>query len=232
MGTHTALHSQPTHTHTHVHDTHADTAGCTLSTVLSRSNPVVPLEQAFIAEVPSPSATATGTGPDTDTDTATATHGWQPVGFALTYFAYSTWKGVCLYLEDIYVEPEWRGRGLGMALIRQCVELAHGRRCQRVMWQALDWNTPAIDFYVGLGAVTMKEWVSLRLTSAAIDAFRQRYAADSTQPNGHTSTSDHTGGNGSNSSGHSSASQGEADDNGGVQQQQQHVSEADMSTLS
>ena len=94
------------------------------------------------------------------------------MAFALTFFAYSTWKGTCLYLEDIYVEPSYRGRGIGLALIARCVAHAQTHRCQRVMWQALDWNQPAIDFYTHkLGAVIMKEWVSLRLTQSTIDAF-------------------------------------------------------------
>ena len=98
------------------------------------------------------------------------------VAFALTFFAYSTWKGSCLYLEDIYVEPQWRAQGIGMALIARCVDFAHSHRCKRVMWQALDWNHSAIDFYTKkLGATLMKEWLSLRLTEDAIAAFTQQY---------------------------------------------------------
>ena len=155
--------------------------------------------------------------PSTATSTSPSSSSWHCVAFALTYFAYSTWKGNCLYLEDIYVEPDWRAHGIGMSLIRQCVEFAHSNRCQRVMWQALDWNTPAIQFYVDkMGATIMKEWLSLRLTSDGIEAFRRRY---------------NTG----------EADEGEADNNSSVQQpqqkqqqqqEQQRVSEADMSTLS
>ena len=164
-------------------------------------------DTATTATTTTTSTTTTAT-PSTDSSSS----GWLEVGFALTYFAYSTWKGTCLYLEDIYVEPTWRGRGVGMALIRQCVEFAHSHRCQRVMWQALDWNQPAIDFYVSLGATIMKEWMSLRLTSDGIEAFRRRYTNNE------------------------AAGSSEADStNGGakrVQSQQQQVSESDMSTLS
>ena len=129
--------------------------------------------QAFVAEVPDLASTTTATTASSSSRTSPP---WRCVAFALCYFAYSTWKGNCLYLEDIYVEPEWRAHGIGMALIQQCVEFAHSHRCQRVMWQALDWNTPAIDFYVHkLGATVMKEWLSLRLTSDGIEAFRRRY---------------------------------------------------------
>ena len=100
------------------------------------------------------------------------------MAFALTFFAYSTWKGTCLYLEDIYVEPEHRGSGIGLALIARCVAFAQAHRCQRVMWQALDWNSAAIAFYTEkLGAVVMKEWISLRLTHEGIGAFTQKYSS-------------------------------------------------------
>ena len=136
--------------------------------------------QAFVAELESDDSTAADSSAFPDSSSSSSSSSPSPssgrcVAFALTYFAYSTWKGVCLYLEDIYVEPDYRGRGIGMALIRQCVEFAHGHGCQRVMWQALDWNQPAIDFYLGLGATIMKEWLSLRLTKDGIDAFRSRF---------------------------------------------------------
>ena len=154
--------------------------------------------QAFIAEVAHNEAESA----------AAAVGGWRAVAFALTYFAYSTWKGPCLYLEDIYVEPDWRGRGIGMALIERCVEFGHTNRCQRVMWQALDWNQPAIDFYVSLGATIMKDWLSLRLTKDAMDAFRRRYSTAANAETGSDSRTDKQ------------------------QQQRQQVSETDMSTLS
>ena len=113
---------------------------------------------------------------------------------------------MCLYLEDIYVEPAWRAHGIGLALIEQCVELAHSRHCQRVAWQALDWNTPAIKFYTQkLGATVLKEWLSLRLNSDDIQAFRRRFGKHANGANG-------TAGSGAG--------------------QQQRVTEADMSTLS
>ena len=64
----------------------------------------------------------------------------RPVGFALCYFAYSTWKGTCLYLEDLYVAEAHRAAGVGMALMHRCVKEAKERKCKRVQWQALDWS--------------------------------------------------------------------------------------------
>ena len=117
--------------------------------------------QAFLAEIPS----------ESDPQSFSA------VGFALSFFAYSTWKGRCLYLEDLFVQPEHRGRGLGLALMCRCVELAHAQHCRRVMWQALDWNTAAISFYTHkLGAAVMRDWLSLRLTQDGIADFRRRFA--------------------------------------------------------
>ena len=150
-------------------------------------------------------ATSDDSAPPATAAPASAATGWRCVAFALTFFSYSTWKGLCLYLEDIYVEPAWRAHGIGMALIEQCVELAHSRHCQRVAWQALDWNTPAIDFYTHkLGATILREWLSLRLNSDDIQAFRRRLGKHA---------------NGTN----------EAADIG---TEQQRVTEADMSTLS
>ncbi|MET8680759.1 GNAT family N-acetyltransferase [Streptomyces sp. NPDC004647] len=86
-------------------------------------------------------------------------------GFALWFLNFSTWRGVHgIYLEDLYVRPEARGRGHGKALLaelaRICVERGYGR----LDWAVLDWNTPSIDFYASLGAVPMDEWTGFRLT--------------------------------------------------------------------
>lgn len=91
-------------------------------------------------------------------------------GFALWFLNFSTWRGVHgIYLEDLYVRPEARGRGHGKALLTElaciCVERGYGR----LDWSVLDWNTPSIDFYKSLGAVPMDEWTGFRLTGGALE---------------------------------------------------------------
>lgn len=96
-----------------------------------------------------------------------------PVGFALYFFNYSTFLArPGLYLEDLFVQPEYRGRGLGKALLLHLAKLANARGCGRMEWNVLDWNQPAIDFYESLGAQRMKEWKLCRLTGDSL----RRYA--------------------------------------------------------
>jgi GNAT superfamily N-acetyltransferase len=85
------------------------------------------------------------------------------IGFALFYTAYSTWKGRCLYLEDFYVQPEYRRSGAGKMLFNQVVEEAKARGVKRMDWQVLEWNEPAINFYKKSGAILDPEWVNGRL---------------------------------------------------------------------
>lgn len=86
------------------------------------------------------------------------------VGFALYFLSYSTWEGVHgIYLEDLYVRPEHRGSGLGTALLSSLAAIAVDRGYARVEWSVLDWNTPSIEFYRGLGAVGLDEWTRFRL---------------------------------------------------------------------
>ena len=88
-----------------------------------------------------------------------------PAGFALFFFNYSTWKGQPgVYLEDLYVEPEFRGRGIGKALLKRVAAFAVDRGCQRLQWEVLDWNTPAIDFYRAMGAEFLDEWRNVRIS--------------------------------------------------------------------
>lgn len=95
------------------------------------------------------------------------------VGFALFFHNYSTFLAKPgIYLEDLYVTPEHRGQGIGKALFLAVVKLAHQRKCGRVDWAALDWNTPAHDFYKSLGASMNQEWVPFRLTEDHIDRLR------------------------------------------------------------
>lgn len=85
------------------------------------------------------------------------------IGFALYYTAYSTWKGPCIYLEDLYVLPDRREGGIGSALFDAVVEVARERKVARMDWQVLDWNTPAIEFYKRKGAIIDETWSNGRL---------------------------------------------------------------------
>ena len=90
-------------------------------------------------------------------------------GFALFFHNFSTWHGRRgLYLEDLFVRPAMRGRGIGKALLCELARIAMERGCARMEWAVLDWNTPAIAFYRSLGAVPMDEWTIFRLTGPAI----------------------------------------------------------------
>lgn len=99
-----------------------------------------------------------------------ACSGGTPVGFALFFHNFSTFKGrPGIYLEDLFVRPEARGRGIGKALLAYLARLAVERRCARLEWAVLDWNEPSIRFYRKLGAVSMDEWRIFRLTGAALE---------------------------------------------------------------
>jgi GNAT superfamily N-acetyltransferase len=92
-----------------------------------------------------------------------------PAGFALYFFTYSTWEGrSCLYLEDLFVREAFRGRGIGLALMRTLAAEAVTRGCPRFQWQVLDWNQPAIDFYQRFGADVQREWQTVRLEGEAL----------------------------------------------------------------
>lgn len=92
-----------------------------------------------------------------------------PQGFALFFHNYSTWKGRCgMYLEDLFVRPAARDKGLGKALLVHLAKIAVSRGCARFEWAVLDWNTPAIDFYKSLGAEPMSEWTIYRVTGDAL----------------------------------------------------------------
>ena len=96
-------------------------------------------------------------------------HEGQPVGFALFFTSYSTfWCMPCLFLEDLYVDPEFRGRGYGLALLRALAAAAIERGCPRLEWHVLDWNQLAIDFYERQGATLMQEWRTCRLDGDAL----------------------------------------------------------------
>lgn len=93
----------------------------------------------------------------------------QVAGFALFFHNFSSFLGrPGLYLEDIFVRPAFRRRGLGRAFFRRLAEIAVERNCGRMEWSVLDWNEPALAFYRALGAVPMSEWTVQRLTGAAL----------------------------------------------------------------
>jgi GNAT superfamily N-acetyltransferase len=97
---------------------------------------------------------------------------WQgePAGFALFFHNFSTWLGKPgLYLEDLFVRENMRGKGIGKALLLHLAGIARDRGCGRMEWSVLDWNTPAIDFYKSLGAEAMGEWTVYRLDAAALE---------------------------------------------------------------
>lgn len=94
----------------------------------------------------------------------------KPVGFALFFHNFSTFLGCPgLYLEDLFVQEEMRGRGLGRMMLAYLARLARERQCGRLEWSVLDWNTPAVGFYKSLGAASMDDWSVNRLTGEALE---------------------------------------------------------------
>jgi GNAT superfamily N-acetyltransferase len=109
-------------------------------------------------------------GPDAVAEAVIAEVGSRPAGFALFYKTFSTWQ--CLpgmWLEDLFVLPEHRRGGVGRALLGHLAAIAAARGYGRLEWSALDWNTPAIDFYLGLGAAQLGEWEHFRLEGEALE---------------------------------------------------------------
>ena len=96
------------------------------------------------------------------------------VGFALFFHNFSTFLGRAgIYLEDLYVKPEYRGRGFGKALIKRLAAIAKERGCGRLEWWCLDWNRPSIDFYLSLGAEPMNDWTVYRVAGDALAALAE-----------------------------------------------------------
>jgi len=94
----------------------------------------------------------------------------EPVSFALFFHSFSTFLGrPGLYLEDLFVKEEMRGRGIGRVMLAYLAQLARERECGRLEWSVLNWNTPAIGFYCSLGALSMDEWTVNRVTGDALD---------------------------------------------------------------
>ena len=96
--------------------------------------------------------------------------GGKEVGFALFFHNFSTFLGRAgLYLEDLYVRPEYRKKGYGKALIQELARIAKERGCGRLEWWCLDWNQPSIEFYLSLGAEPMKDWTVYRIVGDTLD---------------------------------------------------------------
>ncbi|WP_105611857.1 GNAT family N-acetyltransferase [Cronobacter malonaticus] len=98
----------------------------------------------------------------------------KAVGYAVFFTSYSTWIGRNgIYMEDLYVSPEYRGKGAGRGLLKHIAQCAVQRQCGRLEWSVLDWNQPAIDFYLSIGAVAQSEWVRYRLDGEALLKFAE-----------------------------------------------------------
>ena len=82
------------------------------------------------------------------------------VGMALYFFAYYTWVGKSLYLDDLYIKPDYRGNGIGTMLLKEIMKISKEEKCTRIRWQVLDWNTPAIDLYKKMGMTLDEEWIN------------------------------------------------------------------------
>ncbi len=96
----------------------------------------------------------------------------KEVGFTLFFKNYSTFIGRAgIHLEDLFVMPEYRGKGYGKAMIQRLAKIAVERNCERLEWTCLDWNKPSIDFYLSLGAVPMSEWTTYRLAGDVLKEF-------------------------------------------------------------
>jgi GNAT superfamily N-acetyltransferase len=99
---------------------------------------------------------------------------YTPVGFALYFHNYSTWRGHHgIHIEDLFVQPEHRGKGIGKALLARVAAIAHDEGCSRLQWDVLEWNTPAIGFYQQLGAQMLTDWRTMRVTGETIQALAQ-----------------------------------------------------------
>ena len=100
---------------------------------------------------------------------AVDTNSGRALGFALYFWNYSTFlTQFGIYLEDLFVEPDFRGQGMGYALLKRLAQIAVERNCERLDWSVLDWNELAMDFYTRLGARTLNDWKTIRLDGAAL----------------------------------------------------------------
>jgi Predicted acetyltransferase len=99
----------------------------------------------------------------------------KAIGFSVYFYNYSTWLAKPgLYLEDLYVSPDYRGKGAGIALLRKLANIAIEKGCGRFEWSCLDWNTPSRDFYESLGAQPQSEWIGYRMSGQTLTDFAAR----------------------------------------------------------
>jgi GNAT superfamily N-acetyltransferase len=100
-----------------------------------------------------------------------ASVGEEIAGFAMFFHNFSSWRGRRgIFLEDLFVRPEMRRRGVGRALLAELARIARERKCARIEWLVVDWNQPAIDFYRSLGAAPLEEWTTFRIGGEALEA--------------------------------------------------------------
>ena len=112
-----------------------------------------------------------GFGPDKIFDFFVAEENGNVLGIALYYYKYSTWKGKCLFLEDIIVTENYRRRGLGKLLFEAVARVAKEQKVRRMEWQVLEWNAPAIKFYEKYKATLDSEWINGKLTNIDLQGF-------------------------------------------------------------
>lgn len=117
-----------------------------------------------------------GFGPTRRFDCLIAECDGASAGFALYFYSYSTWEGHAgIYLEDLYVRPAHRGKGIGKALLSRVAAIAVEEGCPRLEWSVLDWNQPSIDFYHQMGAVMKSEWKGMRVSGEALPALATQF---------------------------------------------------------
>jgi len=117
---------------------------------------------------------ATLFGEDSKTEALICEIDGRIAGYAVFFTSYSTWLGRSgIYMEDLYISPDFRGKGAGKALLKTVARHAVERRCGRLEWSVLDWNQPAIDFYLSIGALPQDEWVRYRMDGEALLNFAE-----------------------------------------------------------
>lgn len=109
-----------------------------------------------------------------------AEHDGLPAGFALYFFNYSTWVGrPGIYIEDLFVEPDLRGQGIGKALLQRVAAIAVEKGCLRLQWAVLDWNTPSIEFYRAMGGEFLDEWRNVRVSGERLTKLAEAESSSS-----------------------------------------------------